>query len=94
MLVPILVGAAAVVCHVWVRRFVGRRLRFTPVVLKPGVGMAATVVTGVGAAFACGVVFSLLPFVGAGSALAIGAGAGSGVWFGRKRARSQRLIEG
>lgn len=96
----ILAGAVAIVSHVVVRRFVARRLRFTPVVQKRRVGMLATLGVGVAAFLVGGPLFGLLNILGFGllpvgtaTAVALGAGSGSGVWFGRKAARHQRLIE-
>lgn len=93
MLIALLAGAAAVVCHVWTRRFVSRRLRFTPIVQKRRVAMAVTLIAGVGVTVLANTLFLLVPAVGLGSALALGAGTGTGVWFGRKTAKHRRLLE-
>lgn len=77
-------GAAAVAGHLKSRDFVSRRLRFTSFVEKPALGVAA----GVGAAILAAPVVALLPFVGAGTALAFGVGVGTGVAVGASRARS------
>jgi len=71
-------GAAAVFSHLKTRRFVGRRLRYTSIVEKPGLGLWA----GVGAAVVAAPVVAVLPIVGVGTAIAIGAGVGTGVALG------------
>ena len=94
MLTALLVGVGAVACHIWVKGFVARRLRFTPVVQKRQTGLVAAVVVGVIAAVASGVVLGILPFIGPGAwGLAIGAGAGMGVLSGRKAAHGRKLLE-
>jgi len=60
------------------RKFVGRRLRFTSLVEKPGIGLAA----GVAATIVASPVVAVLPLVGVGTALAFGAGIGTGVSLG------------
>ena len=79
-------GTAGVASHVKSRKWVRRRLRFTEWVEKPGLGLAAGVVTTIAAAPLVG----MLPFVGAGAAVAIGAGVGTGVHLGAKDAREGR----
>ena len=77
-----LVGAATVFSHVKSRQFVRKRMKFTSFVEKPGLGVAAGVVTAV----ALAPVVWVLPVVGAGTAMLIGAGVGSGVAIGAKEA--------
>ena len=77
-------GVAAVAGHVKSKDFVARRLRFTSFVENPAIG----VIAGVGAALIAAPVVALVPFVGAGTALAFGVGVGTGVAMGASRARS------
>ncbi|MCE2455604.1 MAG: hypothetical protein J4G12_07240 [Gemmatimonadetes bacterium] len=92
----ILAGAVAVISHVYIRRFVARRLRFTPVVQKRKVGLAASIVVG-GALFLVGQPLFAIPLVtpwlGTGTAFALGAGGATGVWYGRRQAKNQKLLE-
>ncbi len=76
-------GAASVYGHVKSRKFVRRRLRYTGLVEKPGIGIAAGVVAAVCAA----PVTAILPLIGAGTALLFGAGVGTGVSMGAREAR-------
>jgi hypothetical protein len=73
-------GASGVIGHIKSRHFVGQKLRYTSVVETPllgvWVGVAATVVAAP--------LVAVLPFVGAGTAIAIGAGVGTGVALGVK----------
>lgn len=80
-------GTAGVASHIKSRRWVRKRLRFTDWVQKPGLGLAAGVVTTIAAAPLVG----MLPFVGAGAAVALGAGVGSGVHLGAKDARDGKI---
>lgn len=73
-------GASGVYSHIKSRKFVGQKLRYTNVVEKPALGLWA----GVGAVVVAAPVVALLPFVGAGTAIAIGAGVGTGVALGVK----------
>lgn len=73
-------GASGVYGHIKSRKFVGQRLRYTPIVDKPALGLWA----GVGACVVAAPVVALLPLVGAGTAIAIGAGVGTGVALGVK----------
>lgn len=73
-------GAAGIYGHIKSRKFVGRRLRYTAVVEKPALGLW----TGVGAMIVAAPIVSVLPLVGAGTAIAIGAGIGTGVALGVK----------
>ena len=80
MLELLIAGAVGVFGHLKSRRFVGRRLRYTTIVEKPALGLWA----GVGATVLAAPVVAVLPFVGAGTAIAIGAGIGTGVALGVK----------
>jgi uncharacterized MnhB-related membrane protein len=62
------------------RSFVGQRLRYTNIVETPALGLWA----GVGATILAAPVVALLPIVGAGTAIVIGAGVGTGVALGVK----------
>lgn len=77
-------GAALVAGHIKSKQFVARRLRFTSFVENPALGLFA----GVGAAILAAPLVALVPFVGAGTALAFGIGVGTGVAVGANRARS------
>lgn len=76
-------GAASVYGHLKSRRFVRKRLRYTSVVEKPGLGIAA----GVAAAVLAAPIAGILPLIGTGTALLFGAGVGTGVSMGAKDAR-------
>ena len=82
-------GAASVYGHLKSRKFVRKRLRYTGLVEKPGLGIAA----GVAAAVLAAPVTALLPLVGAGTALLFGAGVGTGVSMGAKDAREGDIWE-
>jgi len=73
-------GVVTVVGHVKSRKFVGRRLRFTSIVEKPGISIAV----GVAAAVVAAPIVAVLPLVGTGTALLFGAGVGTGVALGAK----------
>lgn len=79
-------AAIGVVGHTRTRAFVGRRLRFTKVVEKPAVSVAA----GLGATAVVAIVASvpIIPFVGAAAAIAAGIGVGTGVALGSKDAKN------
>ena len=79
MLELLIAGAAGVYGHLRSRKFVGRRLRYTTIVEKPALGLW----TGVGATILAAPL-AWLPFVGIGTAIAIGAGVGTGVALGVK----------
>ncbi|RMH19396.1 MAG: hypothetical protein D6701_05105 [Gemmatimonadetes bacterium] len=81
-------GALGVFSHIKSRDFVRRRMRFTRLVEKPAIGIAA----GLAATFVAAPVVAVLPFVGAGTAIAFGAGVGTGVHVGAKRA-ARGLLE-
>lgn len=82
-----LATAVGVIGHLKTRKFVGRRLRFTSVVEKPGIGLAA----GVAATIVASPVVALLPLVGVGTAIAFGAGVGTGVAMGASDAKRPLL---
>ncbi len=73
-------GASGVIGHIKSRHFVGQKLRYTSLVEKPLLGVWAGVATTVVAA----PLVAVLPFVGAGTAIALGAGVGTGVALGVK----------
>ena len=73
-------GAVGVYGHIKSRDFVGQKLRYTSLVEKPMLGVWA----GVGTTVIMAPVVALLPFVGAGAAIAVGAGVGTGVALGVK----------
>ncbi|MEX2528209.1 MAG: hypothetical protein WEA09_11275 [Gemmatimonadota bacterium] len=76
-----LAGAGAIFGHIQARNFTYTRLRWTRVSEHPGVsGMVAAAGTVILAA----PVLGLLPIVGAGTALALGAGVGTGVTRGAR----------
>ncbi len=78
-------GAIGVVGHTRTRTFVSKRLRFTKVVEKPAVSVAA----GLGATTVVAVVAAVpfIPFVGITAAIAAGIGVGTGVAMGSKDAK-------
>ena len=83
-------GVAAVVGivgHMKSRKFVGRKLRFTSIVEKPGIGLMA----GVAATIVASPVVAILPLVGVGTAVAFGAGVGTGVSLGVSDAKKPLL---
>lgn len=82
-------GAAAVGGHIKSRHFVGKRLRYTSLVEKPALGLWA----GVGATLIAAPFVAVLPIVGAGTAIALGAGVGTGVALGVKDTNSPPLLE-
>ena len=84
MLELIVAGALGVAGHLKSRDFVQRRLRYTSWVEKPSVGVAAGVATAVVAA----PLVAIIPFIGAGTAIALGIGVGTGVSLGAAKARS------
>ncbi len=77
-------GAVGIVGHMKSRDYVRRKLRFTTIVDKPGIGVAAGAATAIGLA-ALPVVTMGLPVI------LVGAGVGTGVAFGAKDARGNRL---
>ena len=80
MIELIAAGAVGVYGHIKSRNFVGQKLRYTSLVEKPMLGVWA----GVGTTVVMAPVVALLPFVGAGTAIAVGAGVGTGVALGVK----------
>ena len=86
MLEMLVAGAIGVTGHLKSRDFVQRRLRFTDLVEKPGVGLAAGVFT----TLAAGTLVAFLPVVGPATAIVVGAGVGTGVAVGASRARKGR----
>lgn len=83
-------GASGIIGHIKSRHFVGQRLRYTTLVEKPLLGVWA----GVGATVLAAPIVALLPIVGAGTAIAIGAGVGTGVALGVKDSKEPpKLIE-
>ena len=83
-------GAAGVFGHIKSRHFVGQRLRYTNIVETPGLGLWA----GVGATILAAPVVAILPIVGAGTAVVIGAGVGTGVALGVKDSKEPpKLLE-
>ena len=83
-------GAAGIFGHIKSRHFVGRRLRYTSIVETPGLGLWA----GVGATILAAPVVAVLPIVGAGTAIVIGAGVGTGVALGVKDSKDPpKLLE-
>jgi hypothetical protein len=83
MLELLVAGALGAAGHFKSKDFVARRLRYTNLVEKPGLGLAAGVTT---ALVAAPLVWAL-PIVGAATALVVGAGVGTGVALGAARAR-------
>jgi hypothetical protein len=83
-------GVAGVYGHIKSRSFVGRRLRYTNLVETPALGLWA----GVGATVLAAPVVAVLPIVGAGTAIVIGAGVGTGVALGVKDTKEPpKLLE-
>ncbi len=79
-------GAAGIFGHTTARSFVGRRLRFTSLVEKPYLGVAAGVTATVVAA-----PVAILPLVTVTTALVFGAGVGTGTALGAKDAKRPLL---
>jgi len=77
-------GASGVFGHIKSRHFVGQKLRYTKIVETPllGVWVGAATTVALGAVLA----IPLVP-LGAGTALAVGAGVGTGVALGQKDAK-------
>ena len=87
MIAEILAVSAGVFGHTSSKKFVSRKLRFTSIVEKPRLGLGLA--TGCVAAVAAAPVVAILPVVGAGTALLFGAGIGTGVAMGAKKARGK-----
>ncbi len=79
-------AAAGIVGHTKTRSFVGRRLRFTSIVEKPYLGVAAGVTATVVAS-----PLAWLPLVTVGTAIAFGTGVGTGAALGAKDAKRPLL---
>jgi len=77
-------GASGVFGHIQCRHFVGQRLRYTSIVDKPMLGLWA----GVGTTVVAAPLVAVLPIVGAGTAIALGAGVGTGVALGVRDSRN------
>jgi len=82
-------GAVGVGGHIKSRSWVRRKLRYTETINKPAIGLAAGVVTTIVAA----PLVAVLPIVGPGAAIALGAGVGSGVHLGAKDAREGNVFD-
>ncbi len=82
-------GVVGVASHVKSKSFVRKRLRFTNIVEKPGLGVFAGAVATVAAA----PVVAVVPLVGAVTAVAFGAAVGTGVAIGASQARRGLLPE-
>jgi hypothetical protein len=76
-------GVLGIAGHLKSRDFVQRRLRYTSFIETPAFAIAA----GVGTTIVAATIAPLIPFVGAGTALILGAGVGTGVAIGSARAR-------
>ena len=81
MIELIAAGVLGAAGHLKTRDFVRRRLRYTDVVDKPGLGLF----TGAAAAVVAVPVLAALPLIGGGAAMAIGIGLGAGVGTGVSR---------
>lgn len=84
MIELIAAGALGIVGHMKSKDWVRRRLRYTNIVEKPGLGLFAGAATAVVAA----PLVAVLPIVGAGTAIAAGIGVGTGVALGARQGRS------
>ena len=86
-------GVVGVGGHVKSRSWVRRKLRYTETIRKPGIGLAAGVVT----TLVAGPAVAILPFVGTGVAVAValgaGAGVGSGVHLGAQDAKDGNVFD-
>jgi hypothetical protein len=76
-------GVLGIAGHLKTRDFVQRRLRYTSLIENPVFAVAA----GVGTTIVAATLVSMIPFIGAGTAVAMGAGVGTGVAIGSARAR-------
>jgi hypothetical protein len=83
MLELIAAGVVGVAGHLKSKDYTRRRLRFTHWVEKPALGLFVGAATAVVAA----PLVAFLPIVGAGTAIALGAGVGTGVALGARQAR-------
>jgi hypothetical protein len=82
--------AAVIIGFTQAKDFVARRLRYVDAARSP----LAPIVAGVGAAIVAAPIVWLLPFVGAGSAIAFGLSVAFGVVAGNKNVRQQQLPPG
>ncbi len=82
-------GVIGVGGHIKARQFVARKLRYTNIVEKPLLGLWAGLATTVIAA----PLVAVLPIVGAGTAIFVGAGVGTGVALGVKDTKGPPLLE-
>lgn len=90
MIIELMVaGVVGVATHVKSKDFVRRRLRFTSIVEKPGLGLFS----GAAATVAVAPVVAVLPLVGVVTAVAFGAAVGTGVAVGARHARQGLLPE-
>ncbi len=85
----LIAGTIGVASHVKSKDFVRRRLRFTNIIEKPGIGL----VSGLVAAGVAAPVVAILPVVGGLTAVAFGAAVGTGVSVGARQARRGLLPE-
>ena len=76
-------GVAAVLGHMKSRQFVRERLRYTSIVDRPMLGLWV----GVGTTVVVAPIVTVLPMVGASTAIALGLGVGTGVAMGVKDSR-------
>ena len=87
MLELLAAGVVGALGHVKSKQFVRKKLRFTSLVEKPGVGLAAGAVTTLGV----GVVGTILPFIAPAfviiAAIGAGLGVGTGVAVGVRQAK-------
>ena len=90
LITAVAAGAGGVYGHIKSRSFVGKKLRYTKLVERPGLGLAS----GVGATLATGTLVALTPFIGGiGIPLAIGVGVGTGVSLGVRDTKKPPLLE-
>lgn len=71
----------AIAGHRWTRRFTRRRLRYTQVAQRPGI---SGIVAGIAVSLLAVPVMGILPLLGTGTALLLGAGVGTGVALGAR----------
>lgn len=90
MIIELMVaGVAGIATHVKSKEFVRKRLRFTSIVEKPGLGLFSGAVATVAAA----PLVAVLPILGPVTAVALGAAVGTGVSIGARQARQGLLPE-
>jgi hypothetical protein len=83
LIAAVIAGVAGVLGHMKSRHFVGRRLRYTSIVDRPMLGLWV----GVGTTVVVAPIVTVLPMVGASTAIALGLGVGTGVAMGVKDSR-------